>query len=291
MGVEGMLDVVVRFHDHSRLGELERALFSVVGQSYRPINVVLVLQRFADEQARDVADVLEKVLGDEDGITHDLLRWNAAEPLDGRSALINKGLRACKGRYLAFLDYDDTLFPEAYGLLVEALTAADAGIAFASLRMLRVDTYEHFVYGQRTSANFEGSSLRNLFQTNFCPIHSFALDRAKIPDEFLYFDVSLKVEEDYDFLLRICSNFRSDFSLIGTQIGDYVLKNDGSNSTPVDSWSVDFTNSYRDTVSLMNARRRLTTLSPAVMAAEGIGAERPISIAAFLDGDYTLLPS
>jgi hypothetical protein len=44
--VEAGLDAVVRFHDTARLNELGRAIFSLVGQSYRPLRILLALQRF-----------------------------------------------------------------------------------------------------------------------------------------------------------------------------------------------------------------------------------------------------
>ena len=54
---------------------------------------------------------------------------------------------------------------------------------------------------------------------------------ARIEQE-LRFDESLNWEEDYEFLLRVCAHSKADFSAVGTFIGWYNFKTDGSNSIP-----------------------------------------------------------
>ena len=43
---ENGLDVIVRFHAIARLPELQRCLLSLIGQTYRPLTVHIVTQRF-----------------------------------------------------------------------------------------------------------------------------------------------------------------------------------------------------------------------------------------------------
>ena len=71
----------------------------------------------------------------------------------------------------------------------------------------------------------------DLFRANFCPLHSYVLDRSRIDPWDLAFDPTLSWEEDYDLLLRICAKYPSDFSLVTTQIGEYYFKTDDSNPT------------------------------------------------------------
>lgn len=52
---------------------------------------------------------------------------------------------------------------------------------------------------------YKGDGLLALLRQNFCPIHSFVLDRSKVDPEDLYFDQTMWRDEDYDFLIRICA--------------------------------------------------------------------------------------
>ena len=112
------MDTIVRYHDVSRTMELERCVFSIVGQSYRPLNIILTTQRFSEDEIEATRSVLAPMIDSDDEVMLTILNWDQAEPADARSELLNLGLRGATGRYLAFLDYDDVLYPEAYELLV-----------------------------------------------------------------------------------------------------------------------------------------------------------------------------
>lgn len=227
---EAGLDVVVRFHDPRRLGELEQAVFSLVAQEYRPLRILLVLQRFSDEQAEAVRAALAPLLALPGAPALEILRYAAPEPADARSALVNTGFAAAAGRYLALLDYDDILYPEAYRLLVGRLQATGAAIAFAGILVRRAEVHPHFLHVLAAPQPFHGRGLGDLLRGNFCPIHSFVLDRSRVAPRELHFEENLTLEEDYDFLLRVCARHRADFGLLGTVIGEYFFKTDESNT-------------------------------------------------------------
>ena len=48
------VDVIIRFHNPSRLWELERAAFSIVGQSHAPVRLLVTTQRFSAEAQQAV---------------------------------------------------------------------------------------------------------------------------------------------------------------------------------------------------------------------------------------------
>jgi len=115
------LDVIVRFHDLCRLRDLDRCVFSLVGQKFRPLHIHLAVQRFTPAMIEEMRANLAPLLLIENPPLLSILNWAHPEPADARSALLNLGLEGGKGRYVAFLDYDDTLNPEAYELLVGQL--------------------------------------------------------------------------------------------------------------------------------------------------------------------------
>jgi len=281
------IDTVVRFHDARRLAELERCIFSLVGQTYRPLRIVLVLQRFTCEQIEATELALAPLLEGKDAPELVIVNLTDPEPQDARSVLLNLGVANAAGKYLAFLDYDDVLYPEAYEMMIGRLRETGAAIAFARVRVMRVDVYERFFYmKEKVTPPFGGSDLTDLFHNNYCPLHSYVIDRAQVPAEMLSFVTTMTLEEDYDVLLRICAAFLSDFALIATDIGDYYYKTDGSNTVPVSGGlsggaRVRF---MREVKSAIETRRRGTLVAPVVQRSLGLkDYDRPRTIRQVLD--------
>lgn len=270
------VDVIVRFHDLGRLKELGRALFSIVGQDLRPIRILLVLQRFSDADAAAVAAALKPLLSLPDAPTLSVLRYNEPEPVDARSALINLGFAAATARHVALLDYDDLLYPEAYRLLAARLHESGAGIAFGKIGVTQVDVFDGFFHPYAHKNRFSGHGLIDLFRQNFCPIHSFMVDRTRIPAGELHFEPTLAIEEDYEFLLRVCAQVESDFTLLETQIGEYYFKSDNSNTAAGrESLPPAVMERIEAAIWFNDGRRRITTLSPTVQHQLGLMPFQP----------------
>ena len=270
------VDIVVRFHDPARIAELERCVFSLASQTYQPINIILVLQRFSAADIDTAKKTLLPLVNLNNGAKLSILNYDAPHPADARSALLNLGIDHAEGRYLGFLDYDDVVYPEAYRLLTDQLRQTKAAIAFASVRVMRIDVYDTFLFsGGKASPPFKGNSLADLFRANFCPLHSYLLDRERVSPDTLRFNTALTVEEDYDFLLRICAQHQSDFSLVGTSIGDYHYKTDGSNTVPTEGGLTgEALDQYLDVRAVMEETRKSTIVSEAVQRDLGFPASK-----------------
>ncbi len=268
------LDVIMRMHDSARLSELSRAVFSLVGQDYRPLNMLLCTQRFTRGMLLDVRETLTPLLALEDAPTLDVLNYEDPLPLDARSALINMGIDSAKGRYAAFLDYDDTMYPGSYSTLIRQLTKTSSAIAFGGVAVKTVEVEDQVFYVRSRERPWKGRTLADQLANNFCPIHSFVFERTKLPTG-LRFETDLTRHEDYDFLLRVCASVRSDFSLVDTIVGDYYLKSDGSNSILTES---SFTGANRAEWQRANAflaqRRSSTVVAPSVQL--DLGLRKPV---------------
>ncbi len=227
------LDVIVRFHDPERIAELDRCLFSLAMQDYAPLSIHLMCQRFAPPMLQRVADTIATTMSLSTGADLTIRNFSADEPADARAALLNAGIACTRGRYLAFVDYDDVIHPPAYQRLIQELAGTGYAIAFGTVAAKFVECRQHASFTRDRSLQYAGNRLEHLFDDNFCPIHSFVLDRHKIALEDLTFDEGLAAQEDYDLLLRICAKYRSSMRAIGTVVGDYYFKDDGSNTTPV----------------------------------------------------------
>jgi glycosyltransferase involved in cell wall biosynthesis len=87
---------------------LAEAIESVLDQTYRPLELIVVDDGSTDDSAeiaRSYGDRLKLLTGDD----------------DGPSASRNRGIRAAEGSLLAFIDYDDRWRPEKLERQVETL--------------------------------------------------------------------------------------------------------------------------------------------------------------------------
>ena len=291
METDNLLDTIVRFHDISRLPELERCIFSLVCQKHRPLNIIVVTQRFTDEECALVQTSVNPLLMSDEPPSFAIYNWNQDTPRDGRAHLLNLGITKATGRYLAFLDYDDTLFPEAYQLLIEKCQQTHAAVVFASVQLMAVEVFQRFHYskGIVLPAPFSGRDINDLLRNNFCPLHSYLFDRQAILSSDQYIDTSLTIEEDYELLLRVCSQYESNFSLLGTIIGKYYYKSDGSNTVATQGLTSVAHRDYMKVCAKIENQRKNIKMSSNVLKKLGIQGDKEITIREYLDTLPTII--
>jgi glycosyltransferase involved in cell wall biosynthesis len=268
------LDVIVRFHDLKRVFELKRALFSLICQSHRPIRILLCTQRFSDDETEEVLAQIADLFEIDRSVSLDILNYADEYPDDARSSLVNLGIKNSTSKYLAFLDYDDTIYPQAYEALIAEIQRSKVAIAFANIHVKRADVYGDIAITTHKEAPFVGHSLVDFFKANFCPIHSFVIDTSAVDESDIYFDKFVSRNEDYEFLMRICAAYPSSFALRHIFVGDYYLKSDGSNTVRVTE-TLENKRQWEIAEDMMAARRNIITVSRAVQRSLGIAEPRP----------------
>lgn len=226
------IDTIIRFHDVCALSELDRALFSLYHQTHRFVRPIVVTQGFDPKDVQTVRCAVERYDWLGRGVPAEIV--NVPNPAGGdiRSALLNAGLAAATGRYVSILDADDYLYANALDWLVGGLGQGDHAIAFGDIAIKHVAMIGSvpFAFAAATGM-FKGEGLDDLLRENFCPIHSFVVDRSVVDPVDLSFCEEICRLEDYDFLLRICSKYPPNFATRSKVVGVYVWKSDGSNST------------------------------------------------------------
>ncbi len=229
------VDVIIRFHDAKRIFELERCLLALACTEGVFVEAKVICQRFSPGEIEIIKNRVESFEHIGGALEIRVLNYINERPLDARSALLNLGIRNSENRYLAFLDYDDVIYPHGYALLIDKLKKENASIAFGGVYMKHVIQKRDFAITTSKEDKLKKGCLIDLFAENFCPIHSYLIDREKVESKDLYFDEKLPRLEDYHFLLRFCAKYKSSFSALTQMIGDYYWKDDGSNSTLVPS--------------------------------------------------------
>jgi hypothetical protein len=273
MTPDASLDVIVRFHDPKRVWELKRALFSLICQSHRPIKILLCTQRFSDDEIEELTGQIASLFEIDPSVGLHVLNYDDEYPHDARSSLLNLGIKNSTSKYLAFLDYDDAIYPHAYEALIGEIQRSKAAIAFANIHAKYADVYGDVAITTRKEAPFIGHTVVDLFKANFCPIHSFVIDKSIIDDGDLYLDKFISRNEDYEFLMRICAAYKSSFALRQLFVGDYYLKSDGSNTVRI-SETLDNKRQWDLAEDMMAVRRNIITVSRAVQLSSRIAEPR-----------------
>jgi glycosyltransferase involved in cell wall biosynthesis len=173
---------------------LIEAVESVVAQTYRPIEIVIVDDGSTDE-TRSVADALA---AKHDGIVRAIHIENGGPGL-AREA----GRLAARGQYIQHLDSDDLLLPRKFEMQIAALEASpDCGAAYGWTRFHhadgRVEPLPWKRSGQRIETMFPSMLTMRWWDTP-TPLYRAAIIAAAGPW------TDLRIEEDWEYDCRIAS--------------------------------------------------------------------------------------
>lgn len=224
------LSVVVRFHKEERLPFLDEALFSLAIQDWDDIEVIIVLQNGTDRLRQAVGELIYQQPWP-GSPQYKIVIVPIADGVDGRSTLLNQGIKHSTGRFLAFLDDDDYVYHHGYTTLIRQLLKGESAMAVGGCRraLMRPEG-DHWFIQTKDYFFAWGRTRLDLFRENFIPIHSYVIDLSRLGEFELYFDDALPPLEDYDFLLRLCAEHEPDFSQFETPVCEYRIRLDGSNS-------------------------------------------------------------
>lgn len=178
--------------------EIRRAITSVAANTWRPLEVVVVYQGAEDVEWDD----LQQLPGEFPTLSVRIVRNGGTG--DRRAENLNIGWEAAQGRYLGFLDDDDTLAPNHVKLLVQAMALTGHAWAYAQV-VLRKEDEALNIISETQPFRRHRFSLKSLWTENFLPIHSFLIDREALNEAIRLrpFHEELDRSEDWDFLLRL----------------------------------------------------------------------------------------
>lgn len=171
---------------------IQRAVDSVLDQTYRPIEIIVVND------------------GSTDNTVQVLHRFNEAirivdKPNGGLSSARNAGIRAARGEYIAFLDADDWWLPEKLARQV-ALLKSEPSIGFCSTVTRAVDETGSLIREWRCPP-IQRSALHTIFSRNatVAGSGSSVVVRSEVLRQADFFDETLRSLEDIDMWMRLAS--------------------------------------------------------------------------------------
>lgn len=143
----GLVSVIIPVRNRPVL--LREAVESVLAQTYRPIEILIV-----DDSTDRTVDVIRELVAANPGVI-------SVRPQDGRGigAARNIGLAEARGEFIQFLDSDDVLMPDKFARQVAGLRANPAcGISYCATREYRI-----LAEPQDVAARRSGEALPRLF--------------------------------------------------------------------------------------------------------------------------------
>ncbi|RZL35262.1 MAG: glycosyltransferase family 2 protein [Rubrivivax sp.] len=178
---------------HHRPATLARAIASLRAQTCTDFEILLT----ADALDADTAAVVARDLGPADSF---LKRTGPNGPAESR----NQGLARARGEWVVFLDDDDTFEPHHLATLKPHCERADAQVLFTDITIVTEDRQQAGIPElSRTLTPLSGGDISMLWVKNFIPLHCLAYRRSLL--QGLTFDPHLASQEDWDWLLGVCS--------------------------------------------------------------------------------------
>ncbi|MBI1203468.1 MAG: glycosyltransferase [Rhodopseudomonas sp.] len=191
---------------YNRAGTLARAIDSVLAQTWRDLELIVVDDASSDG-SRDVIA----------GYADNRLRYLRHDARKGGAAARNTGIVAARADLVAFQDSDDAWLPEKLQAQIEYMNlhAADAVVYTGMKRFNRNGSAEYIP--PESIALRQGDILPSLLRENFVSTQTILVRKALL-EEIGMFDPDLPRFQDWDLVLRLAA--RTSFGLIDRPLVD-----------------------------------------------------------------------
>lgn len=195
---------------YKRAQYIERAIDSVLRQSYKDIELIIVDDNNPNTSYRtDMEKIMEKYKD------NNKVFYIKHETNKNGAAARNSGLKYAKGDYITFLDDDDFFLKNRIENLVKVLnTNKEYDCAYTNVIKINNNKIRNIIYA-RKSGNLQ---YETLMQNSFLGTGSNIFLRRKAIDELKQFDSSFFRYQDLEFMVRFFRKFNiiavNDFTVV-----------------------------------------------------------------------------
>lgn len=258
---EPLISVIIPTYNRATL--VKRALASALDQSYQNTEIIIIDDGSTDKTSDTIKNF------EDTRIKYYYCKKNSGGPTKPK----NLGVKRSKGKYIAFLDSDDYWLPQKLALqlslfekskdpklaIVGSTALIDRGIGIK--KQYRYDEIRKDFYQRILAGNFVLSCSSLLIKKNLFK-------------EVGFFNESLKVGEDWDFLIRV---FQKGYSFQALKQPSFIYKRHGANIT---KYSL-----KNNKLAIMNAINVITNYQTDILKGNNAIAMRRIGVYYAILGD------
>ena len=187
---------------YSRPNYLERAIRSVLNQTYNPIEIIVVDDN-GDESIfrKETAEIIKKFNG---------IKYVKNKKNLGANKSRNLGIEESEGAYIAFLDDDDEFLPQKISELVkvrkENCTDNDEVLLFSSYNVIGNEILQNSRWSLGINEDLFFPSQDRIYEGNYIGSNSFILIDKKSLENIRGYDECLESSQDWDLYIRLANN-------------------------------------------------------------------------------------
>lgn len=245
-----LISVIIPAYNADKL--ITKTLDSILAQTYRPLEIIVVDDGSTDETAEIVKNYENNKLVNKVDTNHKITQINGAgidlvyirQENRGPSKARNTGIKAAKGEYIAFLDADDywtrDKLEKQIGLFKKEL---NLDIIFTDTKITRRENHEieeFFVFKKKgLDKNFFGHEFmvlrpfEKLVGTNFMHTSSVITKKACFRDA-IFFNEKRHYAEDWELWLKMSLYFT--FGYVNDVCVHKIERGDGLSSNKLDMY-------------------------------------------------------
>lgn len=191
---------------------VQRAVQSVVNQTYENLEIILVNDNPEDEKmSEDLLQLCSKFCRN---VIYEQMPRNS-----GANSARNHGARMAKGEFIAFLDDDDEWAERKIELQMDKMTNKEVGIVYCNTWIN--SEKKHNIQLHYKGEMPEGDIYGLLFKRNFVGSTSFPLIRKEAFDSVEGFNEDMPAIQDMELWLRIAKSYKVRY--VNEPLGTYYF--------------------------------------------------------------------
>jgi glycosyltransferase involved in cell wall biosynthesis/SAM-dependent methyltransferase len=229
---------------------LIQAIQSVLNQTFTELEIIVV-----NDGGVDVQSVISRLN------TRGNIVYKKHDHTLERSAARNTGIRAARGKYIAYLDDDDNYYPNHIETLVKFLENSEYKIAYTDAVMAQQEKQNGEYVTVHRSVPYSLDFDKDKILVSNCTPNLCLMHEKSCLNEVGLFDETLSTHEDWDLIIRLSRKF--DIAHIKETTCEFTQRNDGTNTSSDNR--ADFT---RTREIIFNRYRQYAEANPTILDAQ-----------------------
>lgn len=199
---------------YNRAGTIQRAIYSVLNQTYHHFEIIIV----DDGSSEDIKQVVDRIFD-----AHPKIRYIRHEKNLGAQAARNTGIKAANGEWIAFLDSDDEYLPNSIEIRLNKAKSVKVSVVHSDCIIVeeKKTGYQRGIFGVPP---IEGDVYEHLLKYP-APVYPSLMIKKHVLSEIGFLDENIRAYQEWDTAIRLAEKYNFAFVSEPTFIY-YCINND-----------------------------------------------------------------